>query len=706
MQNFTLRFKGKVFYLFALSLIFGTMSSYGQCATPDQDQDYCFLQTVSDLRFSDGTNAAIYETADSNNDTDPINGNELLTDGETYFIGSTTENCTRVSVTVSVATADTPDNTLFPGRNDFTLAPCISSNFTVADLEDLFIADPDYTLEVYLDESGSNALPEGQELTPNESYFVGQVSSVNGNCPSSRASVGYDPTQAPAPTAEPAQNLCEGATVADLVATGTEENSQAIRWYRSMTSNSPLADDVELINGEDYYAAQIVNDRNDPFPPCETQMSDRARVVVTLEDFDAGADVTETICQDDLQTRLGNGESPTAIFLSLVDNRSLPSEVSFNPSIASLANEYNSNPFQTFTTLATFTTEEGCEDDVELNLIVLANPDAGENGTVTLSPTDDPIKLIDVLNGTPDLGGTWSPGDGTFDPSTDTAGDFTYTVDNGTCSDSATVTVNVQECIDGAPDNSVTTCNDVIDETIDDLGDIAPYFLSLLPEGTPTNGTLNPTPSQLLIQYGSNNFQDFTTTYSYSDGECEYSTELTVTVTPTEAANAGSFDDVSIVCSNNDDINLTTLINNDPNANTEGTFTGDGVSGNSFNPSVGAGEYTITYTVADAQPCVTGNDTTTFAITVENGSNAGTDNTDGNIICGGNISTENELIVYLSSLLSDDANEGGSFSNVTSITNDINNGLEGPFSSNYTVGEGTSCEDSANLSFSVGDGII
>ncbi|WP_299156869.1 gliding motility-associated C-terminal domain-containing protein, partial [uncultured Christiangramia sp.] len=43
----------------------------------------------------------------------------------------------------------------------------------------------------------------------------------------------------------------------------------------------------------------------------------------------------------------------------------------------------------------------------------------------------------------------------------------------------------------------------------------------------------------------------------------------------------------------------------------------DGVSGNSFNPSVGAGEYTITYTVADVQPCVTGNDTTTFTITVQ-----------------------------------------------------------------------------------------
>ncbi|WP_299157098.1 hypothetical protein, partial [uncultured Christiangramia sp.] len=88
-----------------------------------------------------------------------------------------------------------------------------------------------------------------------------------------------------------------------------------------------------------------------------------------------------------------------------------------------------------------------------------------------------------------------------------------YTVGEGTsCEDSANLSFSVGDGIINLPSNSATTCNDVIDETIDDLGDIAPYFLSLLPEGTPTNGTLNPTPSQLLIQYGSNNFQDFTTT--------------------------------------------------------------------------------------------------------------------------------------------------------------------------------------------------
>ena len=396
MQNFTFGRKGLNWFLFAFILFVGNLASYGQedCATPDADQSYCYLQTVNEIRSSGGTNTAIYETADTVNDTDPIDGNELLTNGVTYYIGSSTENCERVAVAVTVNSVETPDNTLFPGRNNFTLSPCISSTFDVGDLEDVFNTSySDYMIEVYDTEFGTTPLAEDFELEPGDSYFVAQVFNSGATddptstteCPSTRAAVGYDPTEAPTPNATAAQTYCEGATVGDLMASGTEENTQAIRWYRNRNSSTPLADDVALINGEDYFASQIVNDRNDPFPPCETEMADRAKVVVEVISFDAGPDVFESICQEDLQTRLGS-ESPTAIFLSLVGERDLPSNVAFSPSIASIATAYSNDPFQTFTTLATFITEEGCEDDVQLNLTVLENPDAGENGSVTLSP--------------------------------------------------------------------------------------------------------------------------------------------------------------------------------------------------------------------------------------------------------------------------------------------------------------------------------
>ncbi|MDX1544678.1 MAG: hypothetical protein R3214_12110, partial [Christiangramia sp.] len=234
------------------------MSSFGQdCATvADEDagtagnqQTYCYLETIQDLiddGTSGGTNTAIYETADTVNDTDPIPSDELLTDAVTYYVGSTTEDCNRVAVDITVDAAPTPMNTITNSRDDFTLSPCVSSGFTVAELEDLFNPESvEYEIEVYDSESGTTALSDTDELTPGESYFVGQVSTL-GNCPSTRAAVGYDPIEAPGPTADAIQIVCEGATVADLTASGTEPNTQAIRWYRNRNSNTPLADNTVL----------------------------------------------------------------------------------------------------------------------------------------------------------------------------------------------------------------------------------------------------------------------------------------------------------------------------------------------------------------------------------------------------------------------------------------------------------------------------
>lgn len=651
MQNFTLRFKGKVFYLFALSLIFGTLSSYGQvCATvTDEDsntagnqQSFCYLETVDDIQRS-GTNTAIFETADTENDTDPINDDELLTNGVTYFVGSTTEDCERVAVSVTVNAAPTPENTIFPGRDDFSLSPCISSNFTAGDLEDEFIADTDYQLEVYEEEFGTTPLPDSQELTPGQSYFVGQVSSVAGNCPSTRAAVGYSPTEAPTPSAEATQTLCEGATVADLVASGTEPSTQTIRWYRSMNSNSPLADDVELINGEDYFATQIVNDRNDPFPPCETRMSERARVVVELANFEAGPDVSESICQDDLQTRLET-QSPTAVFLSLVAGRDLPSNVSFSPSIQSIVTAYSGNPFQTFTTLATFTTEEGCIDTVEIELTVFETFEAGENSldnTLCRSDLGDNITtaqveayLIGLLSDDADQNGEFSPlpsaiADDLNNTSDEVTFNITYTVGDGTsCEDSANLEVTVFEGADFELVELAPLCNDDIPALVNAIPeDIEDLFLENFGGNVPSGQFEAGAIQAVIDQYNQNNIDTFTATFIANiDNGCSESIELSRTVIEGENANAGSFDNIQNVCSNEESIDLTLLNNNDSNATAGGTFSGEGVSNNSFDPStVAPGNVTITYTVDDSLDCVSGTMETTFTIEVIQGRNAGQD---------------------------------------------------------------------------------
>ena len=57
---------------------------------------------------------------------------------------------------------------------------------------------------------------------------------------------------------------------------------------------------------------------------------------------------------------------------------------------------------------------------------------------------------------------------------------------------------------------------------------------------------------------------------------------LLFSIIEADPANAGSFDNIETVCSNTDAIDLSALDNNDPAANTEGTFTGTGVTDNTF----------------------------------------------------------------------------------------------------------------------------
>lgn len=77
-------------------------------------------------------------------------------------------------------------------------------------------------------------------------------------------------------------------------------------------------------------------------------------------------------------------------------------------------------------------------------------PNAGSNGTATLCAGSSGVDLLDSLGGTPDNGGTWSGssgltgGDqGTFDPGSNTAGTYTYTVTNSCGSSNSDVVVTI-----------------------------------------------------------------------------------------------------------------------------------------------------------------------------------------------------------------------------------------------------------------------
>ena len=94
------------------------------------------------------------------------------------------------------------------------------------------------------------------------------------------------------------------------------------------------------------------------------------------------------------------------------------------------------------------------------------------------------------------------------------------------------------------------------------------YILALRDSGVPSNGTFNPTITQLIDTYNgdADGLGDFTTTYTVTVNGCTDSTDLTVRVVEEGPANAGDFDDITDVCSDEDVIDLDSIMNNDPDA--------------------------------------------------------------------------------------------------------------------------------------------
>ena len=110
-----------------------------------------------------------------------------------------------------------------------------------------------------------------------------------------------------------------------------------------------------------------------------------------------------------------------------------------------------------------YVVNNGCDADT-LSLIYnwSAEANSGTDGALSTCVNHD-VLLIQELGGNVDFGGTWTDDDnaggmvnGIFSPAVTAPGtyDFTYTVDNGTCSSSSVVTVTVEACA-GVEENTI-----------------------------------------------------------------------------------------------------------------------------------------------------------------------------------------------------------------------------------------------------------
>ncbi|WP_010230164.1 immunoglobulin domain-containing protein, partial [Gillisia marina] len=657
MQNFTLGKKGYAMLLFALILLIGSSPTYGQCPVPADDnaatagnqQSFCALATVSELEIDDfdgvdPDNVRWYRNATSNT---AIPDNEILRT-QRYFAGNGSNTCTaRQFVDVTV-------DDIGPPTADFgnTFAPCeysTSDNSTVQDLIESVVGED---IRIYEEEFTGDALNPNELLVEGRSYFADQKN-PDTDCRSSRLALRYEPVLAEAPTAEPVQTFCPGATVADLEAEATSANTTAFRWYSTATSNPQLPSSTPLINGETYYASQIVNRENSPLPPCES--IDRAEVTVVFQAV-TPLESTQVFCVD-------------------------PDDASTNPRVEDLVSPYGTRFFAdaNFTQLLApqvllvdnedYFTANGDPDTCEATRVVVdlvEIPNAGDdvNETVCETELNNPADLIAQFNALlvgRDLGGTFSDdtiAELTAQFTSNPIGVFTttYTVDNGSCTDSAQITVTVIEATpaEAGDDQELAFCST---DGIQNLFD----FLSAdaNPNGTFTfdsNGNEVPSGNFDPASFGG---QTVEITYTV-DGDtppCTVGSDTAgfeIEVTQAEPANAGG-PVTATYCENEDeDVTLVSLLDSD--ANTTGSFSAPFESG-IFNPAdQGTGTYTITYSLDESEDCVTGIDETTITITVREIEEADA----GEPVVASFCVTETQD-VQLTSLLADGVNTLGAF---------------------------------------------
>lgn len=292
-----------------------------------------------------------------------------------------------------------------------------------------------------------------------------------------------------------------------------------------------------------------------------------------LPTVNAGTD--QVVCQGTQVTLSGSGASTYSW------NNGVSNGVAFT------------QPVGNVTYTVTGTSAAGCTNTDQVNVTVNALPtvNAGTYGPVcanaaTIALAGTPTG--GAFSGTGVTGTSFNPGSGTQLIT------YSYTDGNG-CSNTASTTITV---------NPLPTVN---------AGTYSPVCVStptVSLSGTPAGGTFSGTGvtgSSFATSSGTQ-----TITYAYTDANgCSNSATATITVNPLPVVSAGTY---SSVCIDAADV----VLSGSPAG---GTFTGTGVTGNNFDPSVGT--QTLTYTYTNGNGC-TNSATTSITVISPSSINPGT----------------------------------------------------------------------------------
>ncbi|MBL4668033.1 MAG: gliding motility-associated C-terminal domain-containing protein, partial [Flavobacteriales bacterium] len=178
------------------------------------------------------------------------------------------------------------------------------------------------------------------------------------------------------------------------------------------------------------------------------------------------------------------------------------------------------------------------------------------NGSLATCPTDLPTDLFLQLGGSPDIAGTWAPvltsGTGVFDPTTDAAGTYTYTLTSSCGTSSNNVVVTITSCT--VPTAGYTISDNVICENncvnFTDQSSGATSWAWTFSAGIPSSSADQNPANICFISSGTYNIQQIVTNSNGSD-----TITSTILVNATPIVNAGT--DVTVDLGDNITLNAT-----------------------------------------------------------------------------------------------------------------------------------------------------
>jgi gliding motility-associated-like protein len=313
-------------------------------------------------------------------------------------------------------------------------------------------------------------------------------------------------------------------------------------------------------------------------------------------------------------------------------------------------------------------------------------PDAGEDGTVDFCTNGTSEDLFNSLNGTPITGGSWTgpsgSHSGTYDPVSNSPGDYTYTVVGDLCASnpvSAIVTVEEVEAPDPGEDGTHELCEtEAAFDLIDFLG------------GSPESGGswTGPTNAAFGDSFDPSSDTPGIYTYTVSGTDPCQAESATVTVSVETLPNAGT-DGSTNICSTDEAITLFDLLGDNPDAGGAWTDPSSASHSGNYDPSTDATgnyTYTVTGTLCIGSP-VSAVVSVTEIVAPEAGDNSST------TIC------ETEPSFDMVSLLGGTPDAGGSWTDPSDVAFDgsFDASTDSPGAYTYTVSGTDPCEDVSSV---------